>query len=154
MQYRFAPVMLAVNHIQQRTSGECLAACSAMALNYLGYRADYQHLINLLRIRPLIGTPFFNIRKLSKLGVKVTYKQGTLAEIHQCLTNNYPCIVAVQTEQLPYWNYTNSHHVIVAIGRNSEFIYVNDPEFADAPIAVNLGDFDLAWLEQESITPC
>ena len=32
---------------------------------------------------------------------------------------------------------------------NEEEIYINDPAFARAPIAITHGDFDLAWLERD-----
>jgi len=29
------------------------------------------------------------------------------------------------------------------------YIFLNDPDISDAPIQVLMGDFDLAWLEQD-----
>ena len=42
-------VLLRVKHIQQRVRGECVAACSAMALDYIGLSASYDRLLKLLK---------------------------------------------------------------------------------------------------------
>ncbi|MDQ3250138.1 MAG: peptidase C39 family protein [Chloroflexota bacterium] len=136
-------------HIRQQSTGECLAACAAMVLNYLGHFVDYQRLIKLLRIQRTVGTPFFHIHELKKLGISVTHQQGTLQQLHTHLTRRSPCITGVQTSQLPYWNHISTPHAVVVVGMDSQFVYVNDPEFATAPIQVDLGDFDLAWLEHD-----
>lgn len=151
MKYHFSPVRLSVQHVQQRTDGECLVACAAMIFVYLGLPFDYRRGVRLLRIRPQIGTPFFQIRELGKLGISVTYKQGTLLDLHAYLIQGLPCIVGVQTGELPYWQAINVQHAVVVVGLDSEFIYLNDPAFVNAPIQVPLGDFDLAWLEQDEV---
>ena len=143
-----SPVLLPVKHIQQHAAGECLAACAAMVLDYLDNPIAYKRLLPLLRIKRGLGTPFYNIRELEKQGVSVLYKKGTLPELHNHLINGSPCIVAVQTEQLPYWNGVISGHVVVMVGMDAAHVLVNDPEFANASFRVKFGDFDLAWLEQ------
>lgn len=149
MKFHFSPVRLPVQHVQQQTTGECLVACAAMVFSYLGLPFDYQRGVRLLRIRPQIGTPFFPVRELSKLGISVVCKHGTLAELHAYLTQGLPCIVGIQTGELPYWQATNVQHAVVVVGLDSDFIYLNDPAFLNAPVQVSLGDFDLAWLEQD-----
>ena len=109
---------------------------------------DYQRLLRFLRIQPSIGTPFSNIRELSKLRVTVTYRQGTLLDLHRCLYSGLPCIVSVRTGQLPYWDNIDTQHAVVVVGMDKQSIYLNDPEFPNAPIKVGFGDFDLAWFEQ------
>ncbi|MCB0190684.1 MAG: C39 family peptidase [Anaerolineae bacterium] len=141
-----SPVMLPVPHMRQRHPGECLAACAAMVLTYLGFSTSYERLLKLLRVEQGIGTPASNIRELGQLGVTVIYKQGTLAELHDHLTNDRPCIAFVQSGELPHWN-TDTDHAIVVVGLDETYIYLNDPEFPDAPLQVPHGDFDLAWLE-------
>lgn len=148
MKFHFFPVRLSVPHIQQQATGDCLVACAAMAFDYLGLPFDYQKFSRLLRIRPQFGTPFFHIRELGKLGVTVTYEQGTLADLHAWLTQGLPCIVGLQTGELPYWQHANVQHAVVVVGIDSDWIYLNDPAFSNAPVQVALGDFDLAWLEQ------
>ncbi len=142
-------VLLRVKHIQQRVRGECVAACSAMALDYIGLSASYDRLLKLLRIQPA-GTASFNIRELEKLGVTVVYKQGTLEEIYDHLTEDRPCIAFVDTGELPYWDEATSHAVVV-VGLDSEDVYLNDPAYPNAPMLVSRGDFGLAWLERDEI---
>jgi hypothetical protein len=45
------PVRLSVKHIRQKQDGECIAACAAMTLDYLGLSVDYDKLVRLLNIR-------------------------------------------------------------------------------------------------------
>ena len=148
MSFVSSPILLPIEHVQQHAGGECLAACVTMVLNYLDAPIPYKRLLALLHIKRGLGTPFYNIRELEKQGVSVLYKKGTLAELYQHLLNGLPCIVAVQTEQLPYWEGVISGHVVVVVGIDAQHLLVNDPEFASAPLRVKFGDFDLAWLEQ------
>lgn len=141
------PIILPVPHIRQHNLGECLAACAAMVCSYLDFSITYEQLLKLLRVE-WFGTPASNIRELEKLNVSVTYKQGTLEELHNHLTNNRPCIAFVKTGQLPYWDGDNDHAVVI-VGLDDEYIYLNDPDFANAPMQVSHGDFDLAWLERD-----
>ena len=66
---KFSPsfVLLAVDHIPQDKAGDCLAACVAMALNYIGVSFDYKRLVRLLRIQASAGAPFSNVRELAKV---------------------------------------------------------------------------------------
>jgi ABC-type bacteriocin/lantibiotic exporter with double-glycine peptidase domain len=148
MHFHFSPILLPVAHTSQRTTGECLAACAVMALNYLGVSINYDRLVKRLQIQRSMGTPFPNIQELRKLGIAVDYQRGTLSELHQRLISNSPCIASVQTRELPYWNNIATQHALVVVGMDSNFAYLNDPELTSGPIQVSLGDFDLAWLDQ------
>jgi ABC-type bacteriocin/lantibiotic exporter with double-glycine peptidase domain len=119
-----------------------------MILDYLGKPVAYDRLLDLLRIDPEIGTPASNIRNLATLGLDVLYAQGTLADILLCLESNHPCIAFVNTGELPYWNETTGHAVVV-VGIDDNMIYLNDPAFTDAPKVISQGDFLLAWLEAD-----
>ncbi|MGB0385764.1 MAG: cysteine peptidase family C39 domain-containing protein [Ardenticatenaceae bacterium] len=138
-------IMLPVPPFRQLKDGECLAACAGMVLNYLKIPFSYSRLLKLLRVQ-WFGTAHSNIRYLTRLGVRVIHKQGTLTELHQHLLLNRPCIVFVKTGELPYWNIATPHAVVV-VGLDSQYVYLNDPEFDLNPIPVSLGDFDLAWFE-------
>ena len=67
-------VILPVQHVRQRAGGECVAACAAMVLGYMGIEVDYDRLKDLLRVN-WFGTPFFRLRELEQLGITVVYKQ-------------------------------------------------------------------------------
>lgn len=62
------------------------------------------------------------------------------------IEQGFPPIVFVNTKELSYWPETTGHAVIV-VGFEGDLIYLDDPAFADAPQAVPVGEFDLAWLE-------
>lgn len=47
---------------------------------------------------------------------------------------------------MPYRN-DDTGHVLVLVGIDDESVFVNDPEYAESPLRVPIGDFDLAWLE-------
>ena len=68
------PIRLNVSHIQQREGGDCVAACAAMALDYLGVSVSYEQIKRIIQIE-WFGTPSFYIRKLEQLGVTVIYKR-------------------------------------------------------------------------------
>ena len=142
-------ILLPVKNIRQRRDGECLAACAAMVLAYMQFPYAYKRLIKLLRIQ-WFGTPSFNIRNLTKLGLTVIYKQGTLPELYHHLTQNRPCITFVKTRELPYWNLAIDHAVLV-VGMDGGHNYLNDPDFDMTPMKVSHGDFDLAWFERQEL---
>lgn len=142
-----SPQILAVPHIQQRRTGECLAACALMICSYLHITVDYQRLVRLLEIQQDIGTSFSKIHNLEKLHLTVVYqKGGTLVQLYSLLTAGWPVIISLQTKELPYWQGIASLHAVVLVGMDEEHVYLNDPEWPDAPIQVSIGDFDLAWL--------
>lgn len=144
------PVTLPVKYVQQQRIGECLAACSAMVMNYLGKPIAYRRLVSLLEIIPDAGTASSKIRNLSQLGVKVIYQQGSFDKLHEHLLQNQPCIVFVKTSELPYRN-DATDHAIVVVGLDDQNVYINDPEFIKSPISVPRGDFNLAWLEHDEM---
>lgn len=142
-----AAVVLPVPHHTQRSDGKCLAACAAMVLAYWGVTPVYEQLLQLLEIR-WFGAPFFNIRQLEQLRLKVGYQQGGLADLQEHLGEKRPLIVPVATSELSYWQ-VQTNHALVVVGMDEHYVYVNDPAFRTAPIPVPQGDFELAWLERD-----
>jgi ABC-type bacteriocin/lantibiotic exporter with double-glycine peptidase domain len=141
-------VHLPVPHLQQQRDGDCLPACAYMVLAYMGKRIIFWRLRWLLGTKSF-GTPFSHLRHLERLGLTVDAGvRGNLALLHQHLRQNHPCIVSIETENLPHWQ-RNTLHAVVVVGMADGFIYLNDPEFPEAPIPVASGDFDLAWLAQD-----
>ena len=116
-----------------------------MVLEYLGRPVDYARLITLLGIQDF-GAPSSNIRRLAKLGLSVSFSQGTQAELEAHLLGGEPCIVFLRTRELSYWT-EDTGHAVVLVGMDSDAVYFNDPAFGDAPQRVSRGDFLLAWLD-------
>lgn len=144
------PHILPVEFVQQQRVGECLAACAAMVLNYIGKPMAYRRLVSALEIIPTVGTPSSKIRNLARMGVTVQYQRGTLERLFRHLQSNQPCIAFVQTAELPYRTDVTDHAIVV-VGFTEQFVYIHDPEFAESPIKVSHGDFDLAWLEHDEL---
>jgi ABC-type bacteriocin/lantibiotic exporter with double-glycine peptidase domain len=117
-----------------------------MVLDYIGCPCPYQRLLSLLDVKA-IGAPSSNILRLTQLDVSVTYKTGSLDELELQIAQGRPCIVFLDTAELPYWSEATFHAVVVA-GMDDECIYVNDPAFDQAPQCITWGDFDLAWIEE------
>jgi predicted double-glycine peptidase len=40
-------------------------------------------------------------------------------------------------------------HAVVVVGLDDSSVYLNDPAMDYGPIRVSIGDFDLAWFNQE-----
>ena len=139
--------LLPIPHHQQQRDGDCLAACAAMVLDYLGQPLDYSQLLQLLKIKSY-GAPASNIRLLAQLDFTVTYGVTNMASLENMLAHGQPVIVFVRANELPYWDH-NSDHALVVVGYDENNIYVNDPYFPDAPLTVPKGDFELAWIERD-----
>jgi ABC-type bacteriocin/lantibiotic exporter with double-glycine peptidase domain len=118
-----------------------------MLLEHLQLTVDYARLVQLLGIRSY-GAAFSNLRRLEELGVSVTIEKGSIAKLRRTLGQNLHIIVAVNTGTLTYWT-DDTAHALVVVGIEQETILVNDPEFEQAPQAVPLDEFLLAWLEQD-----
>ncbi len=142
-------VLLSVPHQRQLHDGDCLAACAAMLLIYLGRSLDYARLQQLLNIQPY-GAPAGNIRRLAQLSLNVTYSQTDLNGLETMIQQGRPVVVFVRTSELPYWSYSTDHALVV-VGYDDDYLYVNDPDRdgTEIPIAVTRGDFELAWLERD-----
>ena len=138
--------LLPVSHRKQRARADCLAACAAMVMNYIGHLCPYQRLLRLLDVKS-IGTPSSNILRLTELGVSVTYRAGSLEGLEHQIALGQPCIVFLDTAELPYWSQAVFHAVVV-VGVDDEYVYVNDPAFDQAPQSITWGDFELAWIKE------
>ncbi len=141
-----ASPILPVPHLYQPVTGECLPACAAMVLSYLGIRVNYRRILSILQTQP--GTPFSKIRQLAQLKVTIYYNRGSLKDIQHFISIGQPVLVPVQTGELPHWT-ENTAHAVVVVGMDEDSVYINDPAAATAPIQVPRGDFDLAWLEHD-----
>lgn len=118
-----------------------------MVLAYLHVPISYDRLVRLLRV-DAIGTPFRNLLHLQQLGLFIHIGAGSVQSLREHLEEGLPTIVAVDTAQLPYWDEATDHAIVV-VGMDEQQVYVNDPDSADAPQAISLADFELAWLEKD-----
>lgn len=144
----YDPVTVPLPLFAQKRNGECLAACALMVLRFLNIPADYERIVRLLEISEL-GAPFRRLLRLQSLGASVTLAHGTLPRIYQHLADGVPCIVAVETRELPYWGGIASPHAVVVPGMNGRYVELLDPGFPTGPFRVTHGDFELAWLERD-----
>jgi ABC-type bacteriocin/lantibiotic exporter with double-glycine peptidase domain len=139
------PNLLPVPHHKQAKAGSCLPAAVQMVLEYFGHSLSEDELAHILGTKSY-GTPAPNLYRLEKDGFSVIYGSGTLSTIRAYIQRGVPCLIFVQTGDLPYWH-ENTGHVIVAIGIDEENIIVNDPAFDEAPQVIPLDYFLLAWSE-------
>jgi ABC-type bacteriocin/lantibiotic exporter with double-glycine peptidase domain len=116
-----------------------------MILEFLGHSFSEAELAQLLGTKSF-GTPGPNLIRLEKVGFSVVYRLGTLSTIRGYIQKGMPCLVFVQTGDLPYWDEDTAHAVVV-VGIDDENLYINDPAFDIAPQAVPLDYFLLAWSE-------
>ena len=145
-------MQLDVRHWRQRQQGECLVACVAMVLTYMGQRARYDRLRAQLDTSTA-GTFFFNLDRLRSFWFMVKRNQGNLTILREQLAQGHPIIVPVATEVLPYWLTRGdiaeeerlTQHAVVVVNIDAQFVYVNDPDFAQAPQVVEIGWFMDAW---------
>lgn len=138
-------ILLPIKNHPQHSTGDCLAACAAMALDYAGVSIAYNRLLRLLDVQSY-GTPGSRLNRLTALDVNVRYAYGTTNLLVDALTDKHPCIVLLRTGYLPYWTYATDHAILV-IGFDEHNFYVNDPAFEQAPYQVSRSDLELAWME-------
>lgn len=142
-------VLLPVLHLQQKGDGDCLAACAAMILNFIGHEVEYPQLLELLKIKKF-GAPASNIRNLAQLKLSVTYSVTDVDGLLRLLNNGVGVIVFLRTGDLPYWQHQTDHAVVViGYDDDSNSFFVNDPYFGEAPVAIPQDYFELAWLERD-----
>ena len=69
-------------------------------------------------------------------------------DLRELLSNHHAPIVAVDAGELPYSDRSTSH-VVVVVGIDDHYVYLNDPALTTGAVPVPWGDFDLAWLEKD-----
>lgn len=138
---------LAVPHRTEEFVGGCLPACCQMALAFLGIIRTQRQIAALIGHIEAAGTPAPNVARLSDWGVAVRYfPWANLNDLQRGLKRGIAVIAFVRTGELPYWE-EDVPHAVVVVGMDTTagIVYVNDPAFERAPIAVPVGDFILAW---------
>ena len=142
--------LLALTHQQQRRRSDCLAACAAMVLDYLGVQVRYSRLTRILRIRDA-GTSFYNLRHLSALGVSVLFEDGDMVALEDHITNGHPVIASVDTQDLRYWQGQSVLHAVVIVGLDANTVSLHDPAFPNAPQVAERIAFESAWLRRDYV---
>lgn len=138
--------LLTVPLHRMQQGADCLAACAAMALDYIKHPLAYSVLLQLLGVGEF-GAPASRIARLAGRDIAVEYGEGTWEMLETLIDEDQPVIVLVRTGELPYWLGVDTFHSVVIVGYDQTHAFVNDPYFDDAPKAVTRGDFLLAWLE-------
>ena len=139
------------NRRQQREA-DCLVAAIATVLDYLAVPVQYEQLRKLLGTTAS-GTPFSRVSRLLRWRLWVERGHGTLQIVQEYLEFGLPLLAAVRTDALPYWmdrtdvalEEKATDHVVVIVGLEDETVYLNDPDFAEAPQLVDRESFLLAW---------
>lgn len=139
--------LLPVSHRKQLQPSDCLAACAAMVLDYLGVPTNYEELLKLLRITSQ-GANLKNLVYLQSLGVKVFIGKGEIETLRENLKRMVPPIAFVKTAELSYWDEANNHAIVI-VGIEGNQMFVNDPAFADAPKRISIDEFMLAWIDMD-----
>jgi hypothetical protein len=120
-----------------------------MVLNYLGLVVPYPRLVSVLGTR-WFGTPFYNVQQLEQMGVVVSIEHLFLDEISDYLEQNIPVLACVNTADLSYWSRAVDH-VVVVIGIDESYVYVNDPSLAEGKFPIPVIEFELAQLNYDSL---
>ncbi len=95
-------MLLPVSNFRQQQQADCLAACAAMVLAYLHIPIQYNRLLDTLKTTK-IGTPFHNLTLLASRGLYIHIDEGNLDTLRNHLETGLPLIVAIYTQDLPYW---------------------------------------------------
>ncbi len=115
-----------------------------MVTAYLGVHLSYTHLVKRLRTKSF-GTPFRHVHELEKDGFTVTIGHMNLADIRGYLDAQLPVLAGVQTSDLHYWSQAVDH-VVVVMGMDDAYVYVNDPSLATGQQPIPIVEFELAQL--------
>lgn len=134
--------LLPVSHQKQRHFSDCLAACSAMILDYLLIPYQYEQLLRTLNTRSF-GAQFYNIRNLQALGVSVELLRGDLDQLIAHLATGLPAIVFVNTAFLSHWTQETGHAVVV-IGVDEQSVFIHDPAMDEPAKAIPITEFEAA----------
>lgn len=136
-------------HRQQRFEADCLVACAAMVLEYLGIHCSDEWISRLLGTSE-IGTPFSNMDRLeAALGLMIERDEwATLMTFESFLETGLPIIVAVDSDAPDQWPYDQNHAVVV-VGFSAAEVYVNNPAAVAAPEIVDVNTFLWAWSRRE-----
>ncbi|NJM40229.1 MAG: hypothetical protein HC853_05425 [Anaerolineae bacterium] len=141
---------------QQLEDGYCLAACGQMLMAAQGIQREQTDLARLIGVRPRIGVAFPNAQRLASRLWRITCREGSETDLLRALSDDVLPILAVNTSQLPYWQSTTQHAIVLAEIDNSPNQYLHeriavvyDPAFSE-PMRVSMGDVLISWDEMDN----
>jgi hypothetical protein len=114
-----------------------------MVLAYQEIDRPQHQIAKQLKVIARAGVPGSRLFRLASNSLEVDYRPGTMADLETALRQDVPPIALVFTSQLPYWNRSTPHAVVI-IGMSQEQIFIHDPAHERPGIAVAHGDFHLA----------
>ena len=132
-------LLLGIRHRRQQKA-DCLLACAAMVLEYLGLSIEEERLRRILGTTDA-GTPFPNIERLSELGLFVNYgKQGDLSLFERGVDSGLPVIVAVETLGWQHWSDEVTSHAVLVVGidQSNGLIYLYDKNITGIRLEVEV----------------
>jgi len=141
-------VSISKPHHQQQLNMSCLPACAKMLLDFIGNGIEEAMLRELLETDEFGGTPALNILSLnaSLSGVKAEIYFWSFVDLQEHLeAKRHPCIAAVRTNSLPYWNGKDIRHAVIVHGFDERQFFINDPYFDDKEFPVKINEFLTAW---------
>lgn len=150
-------MLLPISLVRQRHHADCLVACAKMVLDYLLIPADYSWVKAILGTTDS-GTPFSRLQRLHPRAITVIQDEGNLALLQTYLDSGLPIIADVRTWTLQHWRSRmdvddqerDTSHALVVVGLDQANVYINDPDFVYAPIALEHDEFLAAWQEREN----
>jgi len=138
--------LLPVPHFEQSRDGACLPACLRMVLAYWGHHYSETEMAKILGTKDF-GTPISNVERIRQYGYQVEMGMITETQLKAHLVAGSPVIARVWTAMLDYWPAEVSSHVVVVVGFDEAYVYLNDPALTKAPQPTGWNSFLAAWAE-------
>jgi ABC-type bacteriocin/lantibiotic exporter with double-glycine peptidase domain len=139
-------VLLSVPHFEQSRDGACLPACVRMVLAYWDQSLSEAEVAKILGAKAY-GTPISNVLRLDRQGFQVDLAPLTPDQLKDILLVNRPVIARVWTPMLEYWPHEDTSHVVVVVGFDETYVYLNDPALSKPAQATVWDSFLAAWAE-------
>ena len=133
-------------HTRQSTEGYCLPACVCMILAYLGLEQSEAEVARILGVQDY-GAPSFSVRRLATLGLRVIYREWSIAQLLAALGAGQPVILFVRTGFLDHWQEDVAHAVVVVGVEKGQSFSLHDPALPTGPLPVSWHGLLAAWAE-------
>lgn len=145
------PLLNPLQHVQQIAAGYCLPACAQMALAQFEMQLTQVQLAQVLGTRFGAGTPFSNLKHLSRLHIRIHLQSFTPIEdlISACNAHQAVIVPVATSSGLPGWGNVRTQHSLLIIKVDPDQITYHDPALADGPVSAVLNEFLLAWSEMD-----